>query len=149
MKKRIALLIMAVFMLCALFPTAVFAEERAIEVPPADEIVDADFAEAFTMERAGLTGSARITKMSSTSAKCYGISEISPTNTQLEVQIVLQQYKNGAWNNYKSASKATVGTKCELTKTFTVASGYYYRVKTTHRAVGETNKYATTSGILF
>jgi len=149
MKKRIAMLIVIVAVLCSILPTTAIAEERAIEVPPADEIMDADFAEAFTMERATLTGSAKITKMSSTSAKCYGVSEISPANTSLEVKIVLQQYKNGTWNSYKSASKLVSGTKCELTKTFSVESGYYYRVKTTHMAVGETNKFATTKGILF
>lgn len=149
MKKRIAMLIVIVAVLCSILPTTAIAEERAIEIPPADEIVNADFAEAFTMERSTLTGSAKITKMSSTSAKCYGVSEISPSNTQLEVKIVLQQYKDGTWNNYKSASKVVVGTKCELTKTFDVASGYYYRVKTTHKAVGETMKSATTKGILF
>ena len=149
MKKRIALLVAAILVLCMMFPSAAFAEERAIEVPPADEIIDGDFAEAFVPDRASLTGSGSISKLSSTSAKCYGVSEIYPANTQLEVKIELQQYRNGSWNTYKSANLAVNGTKCELRKTYTVVSGYYYRVKTTHRAAGEINKYAATKGILF
>lgn len=148
-QKRLTLLLAVLLSAMILVPAQVLAMDE-VDIPPADEIEQAGetYSEAFTLERSILNGSASIQKTSSTTVKCIGKSTVSPSNSNLRVLIQLQQYKGGKWVAYRSASKFVNGTSVELTKTFTVEKGYYYRVHTTHSANGVANKYATTKGVL-
>ena len=156
-QKLIWIIVIAVIMLTAT-PMRAFAMD-ANDIPPANEIGDdAFYAEASTGNSNAMTvmatgvgtlsGKCSIQKKSSTSVTCTGSSSITVSNSSLRIILTVQQYKNGAWNNYATAASTKSGTSVSLTKTFTVAKGYYYRLASTHLAVGVTNKYATTSSIL-
>ena len=150
MRKKILSVLLIVIILCTMMPTFSFAESQTVEVPPADEIIEgADYAEAMALTRSGLNGSGSITKLSATSALCKGKTTTSSSNVRLTIVIEIQQYKNGEWRSYNTASKTGSGTSVELSKKFTVIDGYYYRVKLTHRASGETTKYSYSKGIFF
>ena len=62
------------------------------------------------------------------------------TTTKVEINMYLQQLKNGSWVNVNSWSKTFNSYSGTLEKTATVAKGYSYRVKASYYAYSGTKK---------
>ena len=114
----------------------------AVEAPPVDQIASnltGDSGEWFNPLRSSGFAinytSYSFQKSSSTSIFAAGRTETNQTADSVRVLITVQQWKNNCWNNYSATSnRAYDSTVCSHSKTITVASGYYYRIRVTHSA---------------
>lgn len=103
-----------------------------------------DFAITFTISSIG--------KKSSSSVVVTAVTETNTTAIRVGGAIYVQQWKNNAWRNYTSASfREYDTTRASANRTFSVESGYYYRVKVYHSAsddTGTVQAISTTTSIL-
>ena len=92
-----------------------------------------------------------ISKKSSTSVTVAATTETSSSVTRIGGYLNIQRWNNNTWSSYKTTSFWSYGTnRATTTKTINVASGYYYRLMTTHVAInGEGTKQivSTTSSV--
>ena len=106
----------------------------------------------FTMSLAStsssVSGGCSITKVSSSQVMIRGYSVTSPSNPALKVSLQLQAYYSGSWHTLVTTVKSVTGTRVELTKTYNVTSGYYYRVVAIHSLANGTSTTSRTGGIL-
>jgi len=65
------------------------------------------------------------------------------TTTKVVVSLELQQYANGSWTTIQSCSETFNNYKGTLEKTYSVNSGYKYRVKATYSGYGNGSSYET------
>ena len=170
MKTRKRILSTILFAIVAmLFPLTAFATDKIPEVtipestsgtiPPVAEISDnpdysEDFASSIQSDNvqlltrsSSLSGSSSISKLSSTSVRISGSSVCAPSNPAVSVTLVLQAYYSGSWHSLKSIGKSTSGTSVSLSKTYTVTSEYYYRVRGYHSLADGTSCTTCTSAI--
>ena len=106
-------------------------------IPDASEISEnPNYSEGTTMSafsaNQSVKGGCKITKLSSSKVEISGYSVTSPAASGLEVSLQLQAYYNKEWHTLKTAGKSVTGTRVNLSKTYNVTSGYYYRVIATH-----------------
>ena len=94
-----------------------------------------------------VSGGCSILKLTSTSVQISGYSTATLSDPGLKVTLQLQAYYNGAWHTLASTQKRTSGTQVELTKTYNVTSGYYYRVLATHSLSDGTSSTSRASSI--
>ena len=152
--KRTFLLLMTILMTVCFSSTAL-----AVETPPADQVSDTPFRDSgFWTNRLRTEEfdisytSYGIEKNSSTSVFVSGTTRTNQTATRVSVLVTVQQWKNNKWNNYDSIDAHVYGgTECSRSDTVSVDSGYYYRVKVTHNAFGDTDsktKYSYSKSVL-
>ncbi len=128
-------------------------------VPDVSEISDnPDYSEGTTgiqkalpagIRAAGgsVSGGCSITRLSSSSVQISGYSVTSPADPALEITLQLQAYYNGGWHTLATTVKSVYGTRVDLTKTYNVTSGYYYRVYAIHSLADGTSSTSRTSSI--
>ena len=76
-----------------------------------------------------------ITEQSSAFLKLYGYTSSDMIADRLEVNFTLQQWNGSAWANYNTSNNYSTNSFIyEKTINRLVAHGYYYRIKTVHRA---------------
>lgn len=92
-----------------------------------------------------VSGGCSITKLSSTSVKISGHSITSPSDPGLKVTLKLQAYYDDAWHTLATTTKTESGTRVDLSKTYNVTSGYYYRVSATHALADGTSSTSQTN----
>lgn len=142
MKKMLAFLLTLTLLLTNL--GAVLAE--TVSAPPASQIsvnpnytsVEKYFpavnnAKDFAIDyvRSG------ISKKSSSSISATAVTETNTTASKIGGTIYVQQWKNNAWTNYTSRSFWAYDTaRASTLKTISVETGYYYRLKVYHTAIG-------------
>jgi len=73
---------------------------------------------------------ASINVNSSGKASCYGDVKTANSTYTIYLDITLQRYKDGYWNNVKSWDTSGTG-EVDLDKSWYVTSGYYYRTAAT------------------
>lgn len=95
-----------------------------------------------------VSGGCSITKLSSSSVRISGYSVTSPTDPGLKVTLQLQAYYDGGWHTLKTSTKSVSGTRVDLSKTYDVTSGYYYRVLATHALADGTSSASQTNSVL-
>ena len=154
-----------VLLLCT-FPIASFAADvvEAVEVPP--DVTDTvpqqseissnpDFSQGFTniggimtMYSSTVSGGCSITKKSSTSVVISGYSVCSQSDPAIGVVLTLQAYYDGAWHNMATKSKTQPGTRVDLSATYNVTSGYYYRVSAFHSLASGVSSTSRSNSIL-
>ena len=144
-----------------IFPATSFAADKAPEatvsisstdlVPPSSDISDdLNYSEDFSTQlltRTTVSGGCSITRNSSTSVTIAGYSISSSYDPALRVSLSLQAYYNGSWHTLATKVKTVSGTRVNLSQTYTVTSGYYYRVKGYHALADGTSCRTCTSGI--
>jgi hypothetical protein len=134
--------------------TVAVPDSAIFSIPNAAEISDdLNYSEGATVNTFGfmsilanggsVSGGCSITKVSSSSVRIYGYSITSPSDPGLKVSLQLQAYYNEGWHTLATKGKSITGTRVELTQTYNVTSGYYYRVIATHSLADGT---AATSG---
>ena len=92
-----------------------------------------------------------ISKASSTSVNVSASTTANQTATQVGGTMYLQKWENNAWTNIKSQGFWDYGVTSKTgSATWTVTSGYYYRLRTVHSASLESTVTRTTytGGIL-
>jgi len=94
-----------------------------------------------------VSGGCSITKLSSSSVQISGYSVTSPSDPLLTITLQLQAYYNGGWHTMAAPSKSVSGTRVDLSKTYNVSSGYYYRVSATHALADGTSSTSRTNSI--
>ena len=94
-----------------------------------------------------VSGGCRITKLSSSSVQISGYSVTAPSDPGLKVTLQLQVYYDGRWHTSSSSYKSVSGTRVDLTRTYNVTSGYYYRVSATHALADGTSSTSRTNSI--
>lgn len=160
MKKIIVFLLTLTLMLTNL--NAVLAE--GISAPPASQIsADLSYASVertFQAESANVTRGkpsiiftrASIGKSSSTSVTIIVTTQSDISSDKIGGQIRLQRWINNSWSPYQSVSFWSYYTdRATKTQTFTVPTGYYYRLVVAHiasTADGTSSKLSTTGSVL-
>ena len=96
-------------------------------------------------------GFAKITNNGNGTVNIYGAVFGSVTCDKLTLKLTIQQYKNGGWYNYGTYSDYAYNTSSmSRSYDFSVASGYYYRVKgacVAHKGSTTESKAPITDGI--
>lgn len=160
MKKIIVFLLALTLLLTNL--DAVLAE--GISAPPASQISAnlnyASVERTFQAESVNVTRGkpsiiftrASIGKTSSTSVTVIATTESDITASKIGGQMSLQRWINNSWTPYKSVSFWEYYTdRATTTRTFTVPTGYYYRLVVSHIASssdGTSSKLSTTGSVL-
>lgn len=76
-----------------------------------------------------------ITEQSSANLQLYGATDSDAWADRLEVNFTLQQWSGSAWVSYSTSNNyTTYNNSYQKTINRLVSHGYYYRVKTVHRA---------------
>lgn len=116
MKRRI----LAVLSLILILTSVLALPASAAEVPVAE-------ATAVTPRYVNIAlFTASVGVNSSGKASCYSFVETANTSYTIYLDITLQRYKDGYWNNVKSWYTSGTG-ETELDKSWYVTPGYYYR----------------------
>ena len=157
----VSMFILFSFPVCSLAaektPTIQIPESVTDTIPDNSEISDnpnyaegtsSSFGTNMMIMAAGssVSGGCSITKLSSSSVQISGYSITSPSDSGLKVTLQLQYYDEG-WHTLVSTNKSVSGTRVDLTKTYTVTTGYYYRVYATHSLSNGTTSTSQTNGI--
>lgn len=125
-------------------------------VPPDSDIsFDPDYSEGQTVSMSNMllrsstsvSGGYSITENSSTQVTIAGYSVCTSSDPALTVSLTLQSYYNGAWHNMGTKVKSISGTRVDLSATYNVSSGYYYRVTARHSVSSGTSSASQTSSI--
>lgn len=162
--KRIAVITLSVALAICAFPIAPLASDKiqTVEIPhgvidfvPPDSDISSDpsFSEGQTgsmrmmAKSTSVSGGCSITKNSSTKVTITGYSVCTSSDPALTVSLTLQAYYNGAWHNMGTKVKSVSGTRVDLSATYNVSSGYYYRVTARHSLASGTSSASQTSSI--
>lgn len=129
--------LLAFIMIVTLVPSAYASES----LPPADQISDNLSFSFYEWENPARSGDFSITHVEAgISVVSNGVYVSGMTMVSIPVTVVggianIQQWKDGAWQTYTQFYfEAYQASECELSKTVSVPSGYYYRLKITHTA---------------
>ena len=160
MKKIVVILLTLVLMMTNL--GTVLAD--TVSAPPANQI-SANLNYASVEKTYGITDEsgtrgkpsivlvrASISKSSSTSVTIAATTESNITSLKIGGHMSIEQWKNNAWITYKTTAFWEYNTyRATKSKTFTVPSGYYYRLVVSHIASnsdGTSSKASTTNSVL-
>lgn len=151
MKKRTFTLLVAILLVLACMPTSAFAlaEERSSSDELTSETYSIGYTDNYFLKSTGLSGSASIQKVSTTSVKITATTKLTGSSRKINANVRLQWYKDGAWKDYSSASttNSVTGNTVTATKTYTITRGYKYRAVGTHSSTGLTTKYSYSGSI--
>lgn len=149
--KKLTTLVLALMLLVALPSTAFAANPPAkyssipTEGTPAEKGIGSaegslSYASgaAAALDATGITIYSwrnQITEASSGYVKCYCSTAADATADKIQNDYILQQWDGSSWVTYSSASSSGNNTNQFTSNVYRyVALGYYYRIKTTHRA---------------
>ena len=149
--KKIVVVTLSVALALFAFPIGSLASDKiqTVEIPqgvtdfvPPDSDISSNpnYSEGQTVSMSNMllrsstsvSGGCSITENSSTQVTITGYSVCTPSDTALTVSLTLQSYYNGAWHNMGTKVKSVSGTRVDLSATYNVSSGYYYRVTASH-----------------
>lgn len=164
--KRIVVVTLTIVLALFAFPINSLASEKIQTVyipqgvtdfipPDSDISSDPNYSEgqnSFLMMMAlasstSVSGGCSITKNSSTQVTIAGYSICTSSDPALKISLTLQAYYNGAWHNTGTKVKSISGTRVDLSATYNVSSGYYYRVTASHSLASGTSSASLTSSI--
>lgn len=147
MKRTISTILCAILLLFSC--TNVFACEA--NVPPADQISanpayayarweSNGFDTAGNQSRAGEDGLAIMFAESSISPGTGSVRVSATTESNIRASniggiVQVQIYRNNSWQAYNTFSFENSGCSASVTRSVGVASGFYYRVVVSHRAI--------------
>lgn len=157
----IIVLIILTIMTMVILPAQAFAADKIIQIPvsestniknntpPVDGVSDdLYYSEGFVITRSSVAGFCSISKLSSTSLSISGYTTCSPSDPAIKITLKLQAYYDGAWHTMDTISKQQSGTRVDLSQTYTVTSGYYYRTYAIHSIADGTTTSSYTNGLL-
>lgn len=99
------------------------------------------------LDATSVSGGCSITKLSSSSVRCFGYSQCPVYDSNLGIQIKLQAYYDGSWHTLQSKYKAVGGTYVSTSQDYSVTPGYYYRTYAIHTIANGTTDTSVTSSI--
>lgn len=154
MKKRMMSMVLAV-MLCV---TGVFYQGFDVRAEESDEVIriendltravkpDTDVANAPVARGVYLLeGNSFLNKISSTKMGCGG-NTVAATKCTVRVSAIVERYEDGGWARVASWTTTTEsGFSATVSKTLSVANGYYYRVRCVHYAATDASSSCTSS----
>lgn len=125
-------------------------------VPPSGQISgDPNYSEGFSQDSSGfsimaatsVSGGCSITKLSSSSVRCFGYSECPEYDPAIGIVIRLQAYYDGAWHTLQTKTRTIGGTYVSTSQDYSVTPGYYYRTYAIHSIANGTTDTSCTSSI--
>jgi len=164
--KRIVVVTLCVALALFDFPISSLASDKiqTVEIPqgvtdfvPPDSDISSDpnYSEGQTSSlrlmalasSTSVSGGCSISKNSATKVTISGYSVCTSSDPALSVSLTLQAYYSGAWHNMGTKVKSVSGTRVDLSATYNVSSGYYYRVIARHSLASGTSSTSQTSSI--
>ena len=92
-----------------------------------------------------LEGNSFLNKISSTKMGCGG-NTVAASKCTVRVTCIVERYENGLWARVTSwTNTVESGFSASISKTLSVANGYYYRVRSSHYAATDASSSCTSN----
>lgn len=152
MRKRIVAIMMTLLVAVGMFTVPVSqtkaAEDDEVIIIDGSELTDDEESEGFMeMSTWGVylqSGSCKISKVGTGKICAIGSTFANTTVSTVKVSVIVERLKNGSWYTYTSwTATKTNAISVTTSKTLTVPTGYYYRVRAIHSANSDGSSSAT------